>query len=331
MCVRLTSQSPFQVQSSKHAPLLATRAQGYRQVLTSLRQHRRICVWGYRMAIGVFDSGVGGLSIHRALVDRIPEADFIYLGDQKHAPYGERSGEEIVELTRQGCETLFDAGASIVVLACNTASAVALRRLQSTWLLDYRKTIGRPVNVLGIIVPTIEAATGLPWEHEAERRGAKIENVDVLGIFCTTATARSRVYEIEIDKRRQDLAVFTEPCIGLARMIEAGASEEKLKAVVESRVSALKTRIGRYPDRAILGCTHYEIISDLFKAALPAGTPLIHQPSSVADSLERYIERHFEYDVGQSAKRRFLTTGQPGPQSDIVAAFWGELLAFERV
>jgi glutamate racemase len=283
------------------------------------------------MAIGVFDSGVGGLSIHRALVDRMPRADFIYLGDQKHAPYGERSGEEIVTLTRQGCETLFNAGASIVVLACNTASAVALRRLQSTWLADYRKSIGRPVNVLGIIVPTIEAATGLPWEHEAERRGAKIENVDVLGIFCTTATARSRVYEIEIDKRRQDLAVFTEPCIGLAAMIEAGESEEKLKAVVESRVQALKTRIGRYPDRAILGCTHYEIIGELFKAALPEGTPLIHQPSSVADALESYIARHPEYAIGTSGKHAFLTTGQPGKQSDIVEAFWGAPVSFDAV
>lgn len=283
------------------------------------------------MAIGVFDSGVGGLSIHRALVDRMPQADFIYLGDQKHAPYGERSGEEIVSLTRQGCETLFNAGASIVVLACNTASAVALRRLQSTWLVDYRKSIGRPVNVLGIIVPTIEAATGLPWEHEAERRGAKIENVDVLGIFCTTATARSRVYEIEIDKRRQDLAVFTEPCIGLAGMIEAGESEEKLRAVVESRVQALKTRIGRYPDRAILGCTHYEIIAELFKSALPENTPLIHQPSSVADALDCYMHRHTEYRIGNSSKRLFLTTGDPGPQSKIIESFWGKPLSFNTV
>ncbi|ESQ78634.1 glutamate racemase [Asticcacaulis sp. YBE204] len=283
------------------------------------------------MAIGVFDSGVGGLSIHRALVDRMPDADFIYLGDQKHAPYGERSGEEIVDLTRQACETLFEAGASLVVLACNTASAVALRRLQSTWLAGVRKTYERPVNVLGIIVPTIEAATGLPWEHEAERRGPKIENLDVLGIFCTTATARSRVYEIEIDKRRQDLAVFSEPCVGLAGMIEAGESEETLKAVVESRVQALKTRIGRYPDRAILGCTHYEIIGDLFKAALPPGTPLIHQPSSVADSLGRYVERHPEYDVGTSGGRRFLTTGTAAQQSSLVERFWGGPVRFENL
>jgi glutamate racemase len=280
------------------------------------------------MAIGVFDSGVGGLTIHRALVERLPQADFVYLADQKHAPYGERTGEDIVNLTRQGCETLFDQGASLVILACNTASAVALRRLQSTWLSDYRKTAGRPVNVLGIIVPTIEAATGLPWEHEAERRGPKIENLDILGLFYTRATANSRVYEIEIDKRRQDLAVFAEPCPGLADMIEQGADREALKAKIDGHVAALKARIGRFPDRAILGCTHYEIVADLFKAALPAGTPLIHQPSSVAAAMGRYVERHTEFDIGSSGKRLFLTTGEPKTQSALIETFWGAPLNF---
>ena len=232
------------------------------------------------MAIGVFDSGVGGLTVHRALVDRFPQADFIFLGDQANVPYGGRPGEEIVALTRAGCETLFDRRCGLVVLACNTAAAIALRRLQQTWLPGYRKSLGRPVNVLGIIVPTIEAATGLPWEHEAEPRGDKIERLDVLGVFSTPATAKSRVYEIEIDKRRQDIAVFSEPCPTLARMIEAGAPRDELASVVEGHVTALARRIGRHPDRAVLGCTHYEIIADLFRQALPEGTPLIHQPGA---------------------------------------------------
>jgi glutamate racemase len=280
------------------------------------------------MAIGVFDSGIGGLSIHHALVKRLPEADFIYLADQKHAPYGDKTGEEIVDLTKAGCETLFDAGASLVVLACNTASAVALRRLQATWLAQFRKTYQRPVNVLGIIVPTIEAATGLPWEHEAERRGPKIEKLDVIGIFSTRATANSRVYEIEIDKRRQDLAVFSEPCSGLADMIEQGADRDALRAKITHHVEALKTRIGRYPDRAILGCTHYEIVADLFREALPAGTPIIHQPVAVAAALGDYVERHPNYDIGHSGARRFLTTGEPRTQSALIEAFWGAPLTF---
>lgn len=281
------------------------------------------------MAIGVFDSGVGGLSVHRALVDRLPQADFLYLADQAHAPYGAKGGEEIVDLTREGCIGLFDQGASLVILACNTASAIALRRLQQTWLPTYRKGLGRAVNVLGIIVPTIEAATGLPWEHEAERRGDKVERLDVLGVFSTPGTARSRVYEIEIDKRRQDVAVFSEPCPDLAGMIEANGAPQDLLAKITAHVLALSQRIGRMPDRAILGCTHYELVADLFRQALPPGTPLIHQPVATAEAVVRYLAEHPEYDPGSSGLRRFLTTGEPGAQNDLVEAFWGAPLSFD--
>lgn len=281
------------------------------------------------MAIGVFDSGVGGLTVHHRLVERFPDADFVYLADQASAPYGGRPGEEIVELTKAGCIRLFEEGCDLVVLACNTAASVALRRLQQTWLPGYRKALGRPVNVLGIVVPTIEAATGLPWEHEAERRGEKIEKLDVLGIFSTPATANSRVYEIEIDKRRQDVAVFSEPCPELARMIESGAPREALAETIQGHVKALTTRIGRAPDRAILGCTHYEITADLFQDALPPGTPLIRQPEATADALARYLERHPELRQGAGGQRRFLTTGKPGAQHSLVETFWGAPLSFK--
>ncbi|MBW8303022.1 MAG: aspartate/glutamate racemase family protein [Brevundimonas sp.] len=283
------------------------------------------------MAIGVFDSGVGGLTVHRELTRRFPERDFVYLADQANAPYGGRGGEEIVDLTRAGCERLFEAGANVIVLACNTASAIALRRLQQTWAPSLRERYGRPVNILGIIVPTIEAATGLPWTWETERaraEGEKKEAIEVVGVFCTAATALSRVYEIEIDKRREDLAVFSEPCPGLAGLIELGAPAEELKVVVQDHVDALRRRIGRHPDKAILGCTHYEIVADLFAAALPPGTPVIHQPTAVADALDRYFQRHPEYALGGSGRRDFLTTGRPGPQSDMVAQFWGAPLTF---
>ena len=283
------------------------------------------------MSIGVFDSGVGGLTVHHRLVERFPEADFIYLADQANAPYGGRPGEEIVELTKAGCIRLFEAGCDVVVLACNTAASVALRRLQQTWLPDYRRELGRPVNVLGIVVPTIEAATGLPWEHEAQWREEKAEKLEILGVFSTPATARSRVYEIEIDKRRQDVAVFSEPCPDLARMIEANAPRDDLARVIEGHVKALTTRIGRAPNRAILGCTHYEIVADLFQAALLPGTPLIRQPDATADALERYFARHPEFRPGTTAVRRFLTTGQPGAQNSLVETFWGGPLSFEPI
>jgi glutamate racemase len=281
------------------------------------------------MGIGVFDSGVGGLTVHRALVSKLPSADFVFLGDQKNMPYGGRPGEEIVELTKAGVVRLFDEGCSLVVLACNTAAAIALRRLQQTWLPGYRRQIGRPVNVLGLIVPTIEAATGVPWEQEIDRLDDKVERVDVLGIFSTPATTNSRVYEIEIDKRRQDVAVFSEPCPTLARQIESGASREDLTQTVQGHVAALAKRIGRQPDRAILGCTHYEYVADLFRQALPPGTPLIHQPGATADAVAGYLERHPEYDAGRSGVRRFITTGTPGQQNGMVEAFWGGPVRFE--
>jgi len=287
------------------------------------------------MAIGVFDSGIGGLSIARALAELKPEMDLIYLGDSQNAPYGDRSGEEIVSLTQKACERLFSEGVSLIILGCNTASAVALRRLQTRWLQDQRRSSLRPINILGIIVPTIEAATGLPWEHESERRGPKIEKLDIIGVFSTVATARSRVYEIEIDKRRQDLAVFSEACSGLADMIERNALREDLRAKINGHVQSLKLRIGRYPDRAILGCTHYEIVADLFKEALPENTPLIHQPQAVAQAMKSYLDRHTEFDAGKSGQRRFTTTladeAKKAQMQLKAQEFWKGNLTFETI
>ena len=185
--------------------------------------------------------------------------------------------------------------------------------------------------MLGIIVPTIEAATGLPWTQEPEYPPEKVEALETLGLFCTPQTAASRVYEIEIDKRRGDLAVFAEPCPELARLIEAGTADDILTALIGSHVETLTRRVGRAPDRFILGCTHYEIAGDLFRKALPQGAALIHQPAAAADSLERYLTAHPEYDLGSTGLRRFLTTGPGGPQNGLVEAFWGAPLAFEAV
>jgi glutamate racemase len=281
------------------------------------------------MAIGVFDSGVGGLSVHRALVERFPAADFVYLADQAHAPYGGLPGERIVELTRTGCQRLFDQGCDLVVLGCNTASAIALRRLQATWLPGLRRQRGRPSNVLGIIVPTIEAATGLPWTQEPEYPPEKAEALETIGVFCTAQTAASRVYEIEIHKRRGDLAVFVEPCPELARLIEMGAEADILQAVIESHARELARRVGRMPDRFILGCTHYELAGALFRKVLPQGAALIHQPGATADALARYLATHPDYEPGSGGLRRFLTTGAPGVQNGLVEAFWGAPVAFE--
>jgi glutamate racemase len=280
------------------------------------------------MSIGVFDSGVGGLSVHRALVERLPRADFLYLADQAYAPYGGRPGEEIVELTRQGAVLLFEAGVDLVVLACNTASAHALRRLQQTWLPDYRAHLGRPINLLGLIVPTIEAATGRDWLALEPALEAPAETI---AVFSTPGTVDSQVYEIEIHKRRPGLRVVSEPCPRLARLIEAGAPAEALAADIRLHVAAMLERAGGTPERAVLGCTHYELVADLFAQALPQATAMIHQPAATANALERYLARHPEYRQGDSGARRFLTTGAPGKQNALVEAFWGAPLSFEGV
>jgi glutamate racemase len=150
-------------------------------------------------------------------------------------------------------------------------------------------------------------------------------------VFSTPATAASRVYEIEIDKRSAEVAVFSEPCPTLARDIEAGAGEADLAGVVANHVAVLTRRIGRAPDRAILGCTHYEIIGDLFRAALPAGTPLIHQPGATAAAVAAYLDRHPEFDPGRDGRRSFLTTGRAGLQNGLAERFWGEPLPFDAV
>jgi glutamate racemase len=279
------------------------------------------------MAIGVFDSGVGGLSIHRALTLRLPSADFVYFSDQAHMPYGPRSGAEIVRLTRAACERLFQEGCELIVLACNTASAVALRQLQKSWLPQVRAQRTRPANILGIIVPTIEVVTGRPWRppHPQAASGPRRP----VGVFATQATVRSQVYEIEIAKRSADLAAITEPCRGLAALIEQGAAEAQLSAVIGEHAAALLAAAGGPPQQVILGCTHYEVCAELFRRALPGSTTLIQQPRATADSLEAYLTRHPEFRTGSSGARRFLTTGRPGMQHRLVEMLWGEPLSFE--
>jgi glutamate racemase len=281
------------------------------------------------MAIGVFDSGVGGLTIHRALTQRLPDADFIYLADQAHVPYGVRAGEEIVQLACAGCECLFHEGCNLVVLACNTASAVALRQIQQSWLPQVRDTLGRWVNVLGIIVPTIEVAIGRAWDapHPAAEETSKLR--EVLGLFATPATARSRVYEIEIAKRSRDYSVVTEPCPELAALIEHGTGTRELSRTIEAHFAAMAARIGRAPDKVVLGSTHYEVVADLFRHVLPEGIEIIRQPRATADALEAYLSQHGELDAGRGRIRRFLTTGRAGMQHALIESYWGEPLRFE--
>lgn len=280
--------------------------------------------------IGVFDSGLGGLTVLRALVERFPGLSFLYLGDHANVPYGNRSSEDVVSLTRSGVEMLFEGGCRLVLLGCNTATAVAARRLQQDWL-PQTKWRSR-CNILGIVAPTVEAATQTPWAVTRPQYPQKY-NSDLVVVFGTTRTVASGVYPEEIRKRCPKVEVVQQVCAGLAGAIEAKAPESDLDRLVADGVAgALGQTGGAPPHRAILGCTHYPLVEHLFRRHLPPFTRFLSQPVVVADSLEDYIGRHprFVAECLQSAgsKVTLLTTGDPMTASAGSRVFWADAPPF---
>lgn len=278
--------------------------------------------------IGVFDSGFGGLTIHHALIDALPEKDFVYLGDNRNAPYGTRPPIEVLTLTCAGLETLFAEGCTLVIVACNTASVVALRWIQQQWLPARIKKDGIKRNAIGIVVPTIEAATGVQWHGEAKEEGG-----GTIAVFATSRTVDTGNYPFEIRKRRPDIKVVQQACPQLAGAIEAGAPRAELQAMVKGYVQELENRElgGHAPDSVILGCTHYPLVADLFAENLPAGVPIIHQPQATAAALKGYLEKHPEYEVTATGKRLFLSTGFAENALPLIEKFWGGKLEFRTL
>jgi glutamate racemase len=280
--------------------------------------------------IGVFDSGFGGLTVHRALVEALPERDFVYLGDNRNAPYGIKRPIDVLNLTCAGIERLFEEGCTLAILACNTASVVALRWIQQQWLPARRREDGVPRNVIGIVVPTIEAATGLGW-HEDPAAGETTERSSTIAVFATCRTVETGCYPIEIRKRRPDITVVQQACPELAGSIEQGAAGDDIRALVEQYVGELRQRVGDDPpDCVILGCTHYPLVADAFAAALPRGVPIIHQPQATARALKHYLDRHPEYDAVSRGRRTFLSTGYSGEALPLIERFWGGKLPFRE-
>ncbi|MDH3579805.1 MAG: aspartate/glutamate racemase family protein [Hyphomicrobiales bacterium] len=260
--------------------------------------------------IGLFDSGHGGLTVFRSLVARFPHVRFVYLGDHANAPYGNRSSKEIVDFTRAGVELLFAKGCPLVILACNTATAVACRTLQQDWLPGARR---EGENILGVVAPMVEAATQTPWAATAPQYPQKF-NADTIAIFGTERTVSSGVYGEEISKRCPKVTVLQQACADLAGAIEAGRPEAELDAMVKAYVDELLERSdGTAPHSAILGCTHYPLVEQLFVRHLPASTRLLCQPEVVADSLEDYLARHIRFTTAKEPGEPplLLTTGDP--------------------
>lgn len=282
--------------------------------------------------IGIFDSGLGGLTVLRALIERFPEQPFVYLGDHAHVPYGNRPSEEIIDLTRIAVEQLFRRGCKLVLLGCNTATAVAARRLQTSWLPGTPwKAAGH--NVVGIVAPTVEAATQTPWAVTTPQYPQKFLT-DRIAVFGTTRTIASNVYAEEIRKRCPKVTLVQQVCSELAGAIERGAPETELERLVEDGIAGAMTQAdGEPPHRAILGCTHFPLVEHLFRRHLPPATRILSQPEIVADSLEDYLSRHPHYkgDASPTVLLVLLTTGNPEEASARARVFAGEGLRFEHL
>ena len=250
------------------------------------------------MAVGVFDSGLGGLTVLEAVQRRLPQVPFVYLGDNAHTPYGTRDPEDIYRLTCAGVERLWDEGCDLVVLACNTASAAALRRMQESWVPADKR-------VLGVFVPLIEALTERGWGDNSPPREVAVRHV---ALFATPATVSSRAFQRELAFRAIGVDVEAQPCGGLVDAIEDG-DMILAEALVQSHVAALKRRMPR-PEAAVLGCTHYPLLQDAFAEALGNGVRVFSQPDIVAESLADYLTRRPEM-LGPGRAGGFLTTGDP--------------------
>ena len=266
--------------------------------------------------IGVFDSGYGGLTVFREIAVRLPELEFLYLGDNARTPYGTRSFETVYHYTLEAVRWLFARGCRLVVLACNTASAKALRTIQQKDL----PVLAPDRRVLGVIRPV------------TERIGALSRSGHV-GLFATTGTVRSESYPIEIRKFFPDLAVTSEACPLWVPLIENGELEGPgTEHFVRRHVERLLARDPRI-DTIILGCTHYPLLADVIARFLPPGVRLVSQGPIVAEALQDYLGRHPEIDgvCRRGGRREFFTTDDPEDFNRKATVFYGASIRSEKI
>ncbi len=267
------------------------------------------------MAVGIFDSGLGGLTVWDAVQAQLPDVDFVYLADSAHAPYGVRNADDIYNLTTAATQRLFDAGCDLVILACNTASAAALRRMQEGWIPSDKR-------VLGVFVPLIEAMTERQWGDNSPPREVDLKHV---ALFATPATVASRAFQRELAFRAIGVDVEAQACGGVVDAIEDG-DFILAEALVRSHVDALKRKMPA-PEAAILGCTHYPLMQETFQDALGPDVKVFSQANLVAHSLNDYLKRHPNMlGTGEAA---FLTPGNPKKVRSRATQFFRRPLTFQ--
>ena len=266
--------------------------------------------------IGIFDSGYGGLTIFDHIRKRLPEYDYIYLGDNARTPYGSRSYEIVYQFTRQAVIRLFDEGCPLVILACNTASAKALRTIQQCDL-----PASYPTNrALGVIRPTVEVLKAISKSCH-------------IGILGTVGTISSASYAMEIKKLYPDMTVTGEACPMWVPLVENrecdsdGADYFVKKNLIHLFAS------DPLIDTIVLGCTHYPLLEKKIRKYLPQGVALLSQGSYVADSLKDYLTRHPEMDgrLSKSGSCRFLTTEAKKKFMEMASLFLNRSVSVEQI
>ena len=266
--------------------------------------------------IGVFDSGYGGLTVLRELVKTLPEYDYLYLGDNARTPYGTRSYDTVYQFTLECVRYLFAAGCQLVILACNTASAKALRTIQQHDL----PLIDPDRRVLGVIRPSVEAIGAL----SASR---------AVGVLGTTGTVNSESYVIEIHKLFPDIKVWQQACPMWVPLVENGEYDSQgADYFVRENIQQLFEK-DSIIDTVILGCTHYPLLINKIRLFLPEKVKLLSQGEVVAHSLRDYLRRHPEIQqkCTMTGSTTFLTTDNTDNFDQHAAVFFGETIRSRKV
>jgi glutamate racemase len=266
--------------------------------------------------IGIFDSGYGGLTILRQIRQRMPQYDYLYLGDNARAPYGSHSFEIVYQYTLQAVEELFRRGCELVILACNTASAKALRTIQQNDLCRW----GAGKRVLGIIHPTVEALEHLTTSNHS-------------GILATQGTIKSRSYEIEIQKLHPEMVVVGQACPMWVPLVENNEFDGPgADYFVQKYLNAI---LSTDPDidTLILACTHYPILLKKIHEYVPPGVRVIPQGKYVAESLAYYLKRHPEMEIkcSKGGTCQFLTTESADKFNENATLFMNQSIQVEKI
>lgn len=259
--------------------------------------------------IGVFDSGFGGLEILREIVKTLPEYDYLYLGDTARTPYGTRSQEIIYKFTKQAVDFLFKRRCQLIILACNTASSEALRRIQQDYLPKHYPTR----KVLGVIIPACEKTITETGNNR-------------VGVLGTEGTIASGAFKRELKKLNSKVKVFQKACPLLVPIVEEGEQDPRIVTLVIKKY--LTPLLKKNIDSLILGCTHYGILEDKIKEITGLKIKIIAEGKVVAEKFKNYLKRHPELEekLSKNCQVKFLTTDETAKFKILGSKFFGKTI-----